>query len=67
MFKRISSPAAWFDRNVVDATMNLIGNSTVSTSKKIKGLQSGKVQDYAFAFIAGVVIIAVVFIYLWTN
>jgi len=67
LFKRVSAPAAWFDRNVVDATMNLIGNSTVATSKKIKGLQSGKVQDYAFAFIAGVVIIAIVFIYLWTN
>ena len=65
LFKRVSAPAAWFDRNVVDATMNLIGNSTVATSKKIKGLQSGKVQDYAFAFVAGVVIIAVVFIYLW--
>jgi len=65
LFKRVSAPIAWFDRNVVDATMNLIGNSTVTTSKKIKGTQSGKVQDYAFAFIAGVVIIAIVFIYLW--
>ncbi len=67
LFKRVSAPIAWFDRNVVDATMNLIGNSTVTTSKKIKGMQSGKVQDYAFAFIAGVVIIAIVFIYLWKN
>ena len=67
LFKRVSAPVAWFDRNVVDATMNLIGNSTVTTSKKIKRLQSGKVQDYAFAFIVGLVIIAVVFIYLWTN
>lgn len=67
LFKGVSSPAAWFDRNVVDATMNLIGNSTVATANKIKGLQSGKVQDYAFAFISGVVIIALVFIYLWTN
>jgi NADH-quinone oxidoreductase subunit L len=65
LFKRVSAPTAWFDRNVVDATMNLIGNTTVKSSKKIKGLQSGKVQDYAFAFIAGVVIIAIVFIYLW--
>jgi len=65
LFKRVSAPIAWFDRNVVDATMNLIGNSTVTTSKKIKGMQSGKVQDYAFAFVAGVVIIAIVFIYLW--
>lgn len=47
--------------------MEGIGNKTVWTSDKIKGLQSGKVQDYGFAFIAGVVIIALVFIYLWTN
>ena len=67
LFGVISASFAWFDRHVVDATMNLIGNSTVATSNKIKGLQSGKVQDYAFAFISGVVIIAIVFIYIWTN
>ena len=65
VFKRISTPFAWFDRNVVDATMNLIGNSFVFTSKKIKGLQSGRMQDYAFAFIAGGVIFAMIFIYNW--
>lgn len=65
VFKRISAPFAWFDRNIVDGTMNLIGNSTVATSKSIKGLQSGKIQDYAFAFIAGVVILAIIFMYNW--
>ena len=65
IFKRISAPFAWFDRHIVDGTMNLIGNSTVATSKGIKGLQSGKVQDYAFAFIAGAVILAMIFIYNW--
>ena len=65
IFKRISAPFAWFDRHVVDGTMNLIGNSTVFTSKKIKGLQSGRVQDYAFAFLAGVIILAMIFIYKW--
>lgn len=63
IFKRIAQPFAWFDRNVVDGTMNLIGNSTVAISIKIKGLQSGKVQDYAFTFVSGVVIITMVFIY----
>lgn len=63
IFKRISTPFAWFDRHIVDGTMNLIGNSTVSVSKKIKGLQSGKVQDYAFAFIAGAVILVIIFFY----
>ena len=67
IFKRISTPAAWFDKKIVDATMVEIGNKTVQTSEKIKGLQSGKLQDYAFAFIAGAVVLALVFIYLWTN
>jgi NADH-quinone oxidoreductase subunit L len=65
IFKRISTPFAWFDRHIVDGTMNLIGNTTVATSRRIKGLQSGKVQDYAFAFIAGVVILAIIFMYNW--
>ena len=47
--------------------MNFKGNKTVKASNKIKGLQSGKVQDYAFSFVMGAVIIAIVFIYLWTN
>ncbi|MCF6308355.1 MAG: NADH-quinone oxidoreductase subunit L [Flavobacteriaceae bacterium] len=65
IFNRISAPIAWFDKKVVDATMEGIGNKTVLVSEKIKGIQSGKLQDYAFAFIAGVVVLAGVFIYLW--
>lgn len=67
LFKGVAASAAWFDRNVVDASMNLIGNSTVSASQKIKKLQSGRFQDYAFAFVGGAVVLALVFIYLWTN
>ncbi len=67
LFDRVSAPIAKFDKKYVDGTMVGIGNKTVLTSEKIKGMQSGKVQDYAFAFIAGVVIIALVFIYLWTD
>ena len=67
IFNRIAAPIAWFDKKVVDGTMEGIGNKTVVISKKIKGIQSGKVQDYAFGFIAGVVVLAMVFIYLWTN
>ncbi|MDO5970113.1 NADH-quinone oxidoreductase subunit L [Flavivirga aquimarina] len=67
LFKRVSEPIAKFDKKYVDGTMVGIGNKTVLTSKKIKGIQSGKVQDYAFAFIAGVVVLALVFIYLWPN
>ncbi|NQV78606.1 MAG: NADH-quinone oxidoreductase subunit L, partial [Lutibacter sp.] len=67
IFNLIAAPIAWFDKKYVDGTMEGIGNKTVVISKRIKGMQSGKVQDYAFSFIAGVVILAIVFIYLWTN
>jgi len=63
IFKRISTPFAWFDKKIVDGTMDLIGNTTVATSKGIKGMQSGRVQDYAFAFIAGIVVLVIIFIY----
>ena len=66
LFQGIAFPFAKFDRKFVDGTMVGIGNSTVWTSKKIKGLQSGRVQDYAFSFIAGAVVLAIVFIYIWT-
>jgi len=67
IFNLIAAPIAWFDKKYVDGTMEGIGNKTVVISNKIKGMQSGKVQDYAFGFVAGVVVLAMVFIYLWTN
>ena len=65
LFKGIAGPFARFDRKIVDGTMVGIGNSTVFSSKKIKRIQSGKVQEYALAFIAGAVVLGILFIYLW--
>jgi NADH-quinone oxidoreductase subunit L len=67
IFNLVSAPIAKFDKKYVDGTMEGIGNKTVIVSEKIKGLQSGRLQDYAMFFVSGVVIIALVFIYLWTN
>lgn len=66
-FQNVAAPIAKFDKEIVDGTMEGIGNKMVLISRKIKGLQSGKIQDYAFGFISGVVILALVFIYIWTN
>ena len=65
IFNLIGKPAAWFDNNVVNGLVNLTGNTTLGISEKIKGLQSGKVQQYAIYFLAGVIGLAVLFIYLW--
>lgn len=64
IFQRISTPFAWFDKKVVDGTMEGIGNKTASLSNVIKGIQSGKVQDYAFAFIGGVIVLVIIVIYM---
>jgi NADH-quinone oxidoreductase subunit L len=66
VFNLIGRPAAWFDKNIVDGLMNTTGNSTQAISEKIKGFQSGKVQQYAIYFLAGVIGLAVLFIYIWT-
>jgi NADH-quinone oxidoreductase subunit L len=65
IFNLISRPVAWFDRHVVDGTMNLIGNSTVWASYKIKRFQSGQIQKYAFVFVSGAILLAVTIIYYW--
>ena len=65
IFNLIGRPAAWFDKNVVDGMVNATADGTGLLSEKIKGLQSGKVQQYGIYFLAGVIGLAVLFIYLW--
>ncbi len=65
IFNLIGRPAAWFDKNVVNGLVNLTGDSTLGLSGRIKGFQSGKVQQYAIYFLAGVIGLAVLFIYIW--
>jgi NADH-quinone oxidoreductase subunit L len=66
IFNLIGRPAAWIDRNIVDGLMNLLATVTAKISTAIKGLQSGKVQDYALYFFAGIAGLTVLFIYLYT-
>ena len=65
IFNLIGRPAAWFDKNVVDGLVNATGNSTQWVSEQIKRIQSGKVQQYAIYFLAGVIGLALLFIYVW--
>lgn len=64
IFKWVGRPSAWFDRKVVDGSMNEIANLTLETSKAIKGLQSGKVQRYAMYFFGGIAFLIILFVYI---
>jgi NADH-quinone oxidoreductase subunit L len=63
IFNYISRPIAWFDRHVIDAFMVGIGLVTEKASYQIKGMQSGQLQHYAFAFVAGTLALALSMIY----
>jgi NADH-quinone oxidoreductase subunit L len=65
IFRYISEPVAWFDRHVVDATMNSIASVTQVVSYRIRRFQSGQLQKYAFVFITGAIILTILFIYIW--
>jgi NADH-quinone oxidoreductase subunit L len=65
LFNIVGRAAAWFDRNIVDGLVNLTGNTTVLVSEGIKKFQSGKVQQYAIIFLGGVILLAVLFIYVF--
>jgi NADH-quinone oxidoreductase subunit L len=64
IFNYISRPVAWFDRHIVDGTMNGIGWLTVTSSKKIKGLQSGYLPQYGMVFAVAAVLLVLIFAFL---
>jgi len=66
IFNYISRPVAWFDRHIVDGTMNGIGWLTMTTSKSLKELQSGRLQQYALVFVSGAIALALIILY-WLS
>ena len=53
IFGCISTPIAWFDRHVIDGFFDFLAWGTQSVSEGIKGFQSGRIQQYAVAFLCG--------------
>jgi NADH-quinone oxidoreductase subunit L len=62
IFACISTPLAWFDRHVVDGFMNGLAWVTQTVSLRIRGFQSGNVQQYAVVFISGVLLLVILLV-----
>lgn len=60
IFNGVCRGIAWFDRHVIDGTMDGLAAVTQYTSAKIKGLQSGNVQAYVLWYFIGAVILAAI-------
>ena len=53
IFNGICRPIAWFDRHIIDGTMDALAIVTNKASQAIKPLQSGQVQLYVWWYLLG--------------
>ncbi|HXU85263.1 MAG TPA: NADH-quinone oxidoreductase subunit L [Verrucomicrobiae bacterium] len=55
---RIAAFLWWFDRRVVDDTVNDIATTTVGAGKELRRVQTGRVQNYALGIAVGLIVMA---------
>ena len=60
IFGCISKPIAWFDRHIVDGTMDGIAYVVQRSSYAIRSLQSGNIQRYVWVYLIGALLLGAV-------
>lgn len=60
IFNLICRPIAWFDRHIIDGTMDAFANITDKASFAIRGLQSGQIQTYVRVYLIGALLLGVI-------
>jgi NADH-quinone oxidoreductase subunit L len=55
---RIADALWWFDREVIDGTVNAIGTSTIDAGRGLRQVQTGRVQNYALGIAIGLIVMA---------
>ena len=60
IFERVSRPLAWFDRQIVDGSLNMLANITNLASYAVRKLQSGNIQAYVYVYLIGALLLATI-------
>ena len=60
IFNIICKSIAWFDRHIIDGTMDMFAKVTQKVSYAIRGLQSGSIQTYVLWYFAGAILLGLV-------
>ncbi len=55
---RLAAAMAWFDREIVDGTVNAIGSLTRRSGTGLARVQTGRVQNYALGIALGLIVMA---------
>ena len=60
IFERVSRPLAWFDRQIVDGSLNKLASLTNAASFAVRKLQSGNVQAYVYVYLIGALLLGAI-------
>ncbi|MGD0019667.1 MAG: NADH-quinone oxidoreductase subunit L [Candidatus Limnocylindrales bacterium] len=60
---RLAAAVFWFDRTVVDGTVNGIGTVTAAAGMRLRRVQTGRVQNYALGIALGLIVMAAGYLY----
>jgi NADH-quinone oxidoreductase subunit L len=55
---RVAAAIWWFDRTIVDGTVNGVGRLTVDAGSGLRRVQTGRVQNYALGIAIGLIVMA---------
>jgi NADH:ubiquinone oxidoreductase subunit 5 (subunit L)/multisubunit Na+/H+ antiporter MnhA subunit len=55
---RLAAAIWWFDREVVDGTVNAVGRGTIEAGLGLRRIQTGRVQNYALGIAVGLIVMA---------
>ena len=59
---KLAAAAFWFDRTIIDGTVNGIGTVTTGAGTALRRVQTGRVQNYALGIALGLIAMAVGYI-----
>ncbi len=60
IFNGVCRPIAWFDRHIIDGTMDSFAAITNKASELIRPLQSGQIQYYVWVYLIGALLLGVI-------
>jgi NADH-quinone oxidoreductase subunit L len=63
IFNSVCRPIAWFDRHIIDGTMDAFAAITNKASWSIRGLQSGQIQLYVWVYLIGALLLGAITVF----
>lgn len=67
VFPLVGRPAAWVDKHIIDGLMNGLALIVAKVAWLIRGIQSGRLQQYMLYFFAGAFGLVLLFVYYFNH